>query len=66
VTAAVLTDGDIGHAVPLTVEGTARYRASATSTFPSDLYVSVTNALGVPLTSFGDPATCKGPLPGVG
>jgi hypothetical protein len=29
----------------------------------SDLFVSVANAMGVPITTFGDPMYCKGPLP---
>lgn len=29
----------------------------------SDVYVSLANLLGVPMTTFGDPSVCKGPLP---
>lgn len=31
----------------------------------ADLLVSLLNAMGVPDTTFGDPATCTGPLPGL-
>jgi hypothetical protein len=31
----------------------------------SDLYVSVARMLDVPISTFGDPAICKGPLPGL-
>jgi hypothetical protein len=31
----------------------------------ADLHVSCLNALGIPDTSFGDPALCNGPLPGL-
>jgi hypothetical protein len=31
----------------------------------SDLYVSVANAMDVPIRTFGDPGICKGPLPGL-
>ncbi|MCS6913495.1 MAG: DUF1552 domain-containing protein [Myxococcales bacterium] len=31
----------------------------------SDLFVSLANALGVSIRSFGDPVHCKGPLPGL-
>jgi uncharacterized protein DUF1552 len=31
----------------------------------SDFYVSLANMFDVPLTTFGDPSVCKGPLPGL-
>jgi Protein of unknown function (DUF1552) len=31
----------------------------------ADLLVSILNAMGVPDTTFGDPSTCTGPLPGL-
>jgi hypothetical protein len=31
----------------------------------SDVYVSLANMLDVPITTFGDPSVCKGPLPGL-
>ena len=31
----------------------------------SDFYVSLANLFDVPLTTFGDPSVCKGPLPGL-
>lgn len=31
----------------------------------NDLHVSLLNAMGVPATTFGDPAHCTGPLPGL-
>ncbi|MEM9457820.1 MAG: DUF1552 domain-containing protein [Myxococcota bacterium] len=39
------------------------YGALAGGFATSDLYVSVANALGAPIDSFGDPMICKGPLP---
>jgi len=31
----------------------------------SDVYVSLANMMDVPITTFGDPSVCKGPLPGL-
>jgi hypothetical protein len=31
----------------------------------NDLLIAMSHAMGVPVTTFGNPAYCKGPLPGV-
>lgn len=53
--------GDAGGALK-----TGRY-----VTFPkdqramSDPFVTIANAVGLPIQTFGDPTICKGPLPGL-
>jgi len=44
---------------------TGRYIRSSTERAHNDLMVSVANAMGVPLTVFGDPSVCTGPLAGL-
>ncbi|AKV03802.1 Tat (Twin-arginine translocation) pathway signal sequence domain protein [Labilithrix luteola] len=41
---------------------TGRFLQYAKGTAHNDLYVSLANAMGVNITSFGNPAVCKGPL----
>jgi hypothetical protein len=64
-------NGENLHAVLLAGGAGGALRTGRYLTFPSmqhaisDVYVSVANMLGVPITTFGDPAICKGPLPGL-
>jgi hypothetical protein len=45
---------------------TGRYLTFAEGKYcMSDLYVSLANLMDVPITTFGDPSVCKGPLPGL-
>jgi len=60
--------GHNNHAVILAGRAGGGLRTGRYLTYPlmqhaiSDLYVSLANLLGSPITTFGDPALCKGPL----
>jgi hypothetical protein len=58
---------------PIVLVGTARgalragrvLQPAAKSRSVADVYVAAATAVGAPMTTFGDPAHCKGPLPGL-
>lgn len=44
---------------------TGRFVTVPNGHYVNDLHVSLANAVGVPLTTFGNPSWCTGPLPGL-
>ena len=56
----VVTAGSAGGAL-----ATGRYITVARGLNTNNLYVSCLNAMGIPATTFGNPAHCKGPLAGL-
>lgn len=63
--------GQNNHAVLMIGGAGGALKGGRYLTFPegkhclSDVYVSLANMLDVPITTFGDPSVCKGPLPGL-
>ena len=58
--------GDMRHVLAGSAGGyfeTGRFVTAAPGHYVNDLHVSLANAVGVPLTTFGNPAWCQGPLP---
>lgn len=61
--------GQDNHAVVLVGNIDGYFRTGRYLSYPwkqhciSDVFVSVANALGLPIDSFGDPSVCQGPLP---
>lgn len=63
--------GQDNHAVVMVGKAGGTLRTGRYMTFAqkqhciSDVFVSMANMFGVPITKFGDPMHCKGPLPGL-
>jgi hypothetical protein len=63
--------GQNNHAVVMLGGAGGALKGGRYLTFPdgqrclSDVYVSLANMMDVPITTFGDPSVCKGPLPGL-
>jgi hypothetical protein len=63
--------GQNNHAMLMIGSAGGALKTGRYLTFPegkhcmSDVYVSLANMFDVPITTFGDPSVCKGPLPGL-
>jgi hypothetical protein len=57
---AVVTLGTAGGALKA-----GQYQRFDRARWLSDAYVTIANALGMPITTFGDPMHCNGPVPGL-